>query len=231
MDGLGPLWLSLGSLIGLIVLFGRQMTDRHFRDYDDVKRKLSEMTVRMETLEDAKEAQERDFLKLRTELHDTQARALREQAAREQAEKVAETDRLAREQAEREAKALAQLMTEMRASQDTMQNEIDEIKRDREERQKLYEANLAGERQAREQAEKVATELRLTLTTRTEKMQKQIDDLTAEIATLKAKTNGHAETPATALDVTLRLEPPASEENDNERPDDPDADNTDPTAA
>lgn len=202
MDGLELLWVSLGSLVGLIVFFGRQLSVRHFKDYDDVKRKLANMTTRMQTLEDGQAAKDREFAALRNELEDTYAKAIREQAAREQAETAARVERQAREKAEDEAKSLAVLLVEMRANQDAMQKEIDEIKRDREERQKTYEASIAAERQAREQAEAVAAELRLTLTARTEKMQKQIDDLTAEIVSLKAKTVAMPDTPEGSKDTT-----------------------------
>ena len=221
-DGSAPFWGALLSILVFVVAFGRDMSSRFFKRYDEVNARLAE-------IESKAASNVTRIAQLENDLEDERTKTRRERDDKEAAERAAalarnerDTVKLENAKLDGKVKELTTAQATMLAAQETMRLEINEIKRDREERQRVYDLRLAEEQTLREKAEAERAKAEQERDEMRLQMQREIDGLKKEIAQLKKVTNGTALTVGpttqhiegdvtfTPTEVTEATEPPAT---------------------
>lgn len=207
-DGSAPFWGALLSILVFIVAFGRDLSSRFFKGYDEVKVRLSQIEA-----EAASSATK--IAQLTNDLEDERAKTRRERMDKEAAQAAAtlaanerDTVKLENIQLDGKVRELTSAQATMLQAQEAMRLEIDEIKRDREERQKVYDLRLMEEQSLRMKAEQDRDAAALAIEEIRRQMQSEIDSLKAEIAELRNATNSSSTTTTTTTQTTHSAEPP-----------------------
>ena len=223
-DGSAPFWGALLSVLVFIVAFGRDLSSRFFKGYDEIKLRLEE--IEAEAASNAKE-----IAQLTRDLEDERTKTRRERDDKEAAQQKATRLAEERDTVKLENLKLDTTIKDLSKAQETMRLEINEIKRDREERQRVYDLRLTEETERREQAERDRVEALRDRDEMRERFQTEIDELKRQIAELKVLTNGasdaHAPLQPTThpdevhVEGTLTLTPTEMPASTDDKPEEP----------